>query len=140
MSTKQSIEAWIASFKREIVETDINAFHAQWELWSRFSQYPDFPQAGEEVFEGWLPDRYLDWSNMTFDFYLKPVKQSFWARIGPAMRWLFTGREPVKMGDLVYELASASDKGSLQIKVTFNKKKGHIEHQIWDAEQQRIGI
>lgn len=126
MSIRQSIAGWIASLEREIAEADQNAKKAQFQAWTRFAQHPDFPQVGEDVFRGWIDNRYLDWTLLTVTLYLRPVRSRFFSRIGPSLRWLFTGAAPIKVDDTTFELAEKGGKGTLLVEVNFAKKNEKV--------------
>lgn len=126
MSLQQSISGWVALLKRELAEADQNAKKAQFQAWSKFALHPDFPQVGQDVFKGWIDNRYLDWTSINMTLYLKPVRPGFWTRIGPAFRWLFTGSKPMAIGKLVYEMAEKGEKGSVMVTVNFKKNKEQV--------------
>jgi hypothetical protein len=126
MENAQSIEHWIASLEREIVEMDLSAYKAQVDLWKRFANHPGFPAAGTGVFDGWAPDRYLGWSKIEMGLHLKARKPSLWNRLKDAVRWVFSGFPPLAFNDLKYSLANSSDRQAIAIKIVFEKKDGKI--------------
>lgn len=138
MSLQQSIAGWVALLKRELAEADENAKRAQFQAWSRFAEHPDFPQVGDEVFKGWIDNRYLDWTVVTMTLYLKPVRAGFFNRVIPAFRWLFLGRQPIALDDHVYELAEKGGENTIMIILNFNKQKEQVTSSF-SVRKRKIG-
>ncbi len=126
MEKAQSIEHWIATLEREIVEMDLSASKAQLDTWKLFALHSEFPAAGTGVFEGWVPDRYLDWKTIEMELFLKAQEISFWRRLVEGLKWVFIGHPPLAFSDLNYSLARSSDKRAMSVKVIFEKKEGEI--------------
>lgn len=127
MEDALSIPGWVNVLQNELFEADRSAFHAQVELWKRFADYPDFPQADAAVYQGWFQDRYLDWKVVEFTLHIRPVSGSFWYRLKNSWLNLTKQLTPTQIEEQTYVLVAPNDEQAQSIKVRFEKVDGKIQ-------------
>lgn len=135
MNEALSIPEWIHVLQNELNEADRSAFIAQTELWKKFGDHSDFPQVTQEIYQGWLENRYLDWKVVELNFNIRPVSSSFFSRLGASFGWLIGKKQPLNMEQETFVLANSNDPKSIRINVKFEKLNGQI-HSTYTTSNQ----
>ena len=138
--TKQvdTIVGWVKTIESEILDMDISSREIQSSYWFDFVeqvnadlnhyQIPAF--VDKDITKGWYQDRFLDWSNLEIEMFLKPISNSIWVRIPVAIQLLLQAKYPANLENQLYLACAPNDKNAKRLLVTFSKFEGKISYKV----------
>lgn len=118
-----SLNQFVLSLVKQFIQADRSAALEQEMLWKKVTKHPRLLRNVDtkSFLDGWLDDKYLGIKNIEFSICVKPIKRSFWKRLGSSWRLLRGKIAIVDIGNAPFQMVSEADPEHAKIDITVEK-------------------
>lgn len=134
----QTLIGWVKTVENEVLEMDNHAQDLQYWYWFDFVEfikkdlefYENNGILNQGLIYGWETGRYLDWSNIEIELFLRPIGLSYWNKILSTYKILFYSQYPGSFESKLYQICRPDDSNAKKLSLIFSKLEGKSSFQV----------